>query len=115
MPKGVTDTVVGSIDLARKAAVFNGENFRLRQLVIAPGGIVPWHSHGERPAIIHVVKGQITEYRSNCATPIVHKAGETTTEFGADLSHWWKNNSKANAVLLSADIAHDDSTDQHTM
>lgn len=115
MPVGVTDMVIGSIDLTKKAVAFKGENFRMRQLVVQPGGIVPWHSHSERPAIIYMVSGSVTEYRSTCAVPIEHKSGEVTVEFGAELSHWWKNNSKEPAVLLSADILHDTSADKHSM
>ena len=37
---------------------------------------MPWHSHGDRPAIIYIAEGEIVEYASNCAVPIVHKAGE---------------------------------------
>jgi quercetin dioxygenase-like cupin family protein len=101
MPSGVTDTVIASIDL--KAYGFDGRVMRMRRLVIQPGGIVPWHSHGERPANILVVSGAITEYRSTCAVPIDHKAGDVTAESGS-LSHWWKNNTKKPAVLISSDI-----------
>lgn len=111
-PVGVTDMVIGSIDLAQKAVAFKGENFRMRQLVVQPGGIVPWHRHSERPAIIYVVSGSVTEYRSNCAVPIEHKSGEVTVEFGAELAHWWKNNSNEPAVLLSSDILHTTSNDK---
>ena len=51
-PQGVTDTVLGQIDLAQESIAVEGRHFRLRQLVIQPGGIVPWHSHGDRPALI---------------------------------------------------------------
>ena len=112
---GVTDKVIGSIDLSLKAAAFKGEQFRMRELVVQPGGVVPWHSHGERPAIIYIVKGSITEYRSTCSVPIEHKEGEVTAEFGADLAHWWRNNSSEPTVLLSADILHDTSSDKNSM
>ena len=36
---------------------------RVRQLEIQPGGIVPWHSHADRPALIYVVSGEIVEIR----------------------------------------------------
>jgi len=72
-------------------------------LRIMPGGIVPWHSHTERPAIIHVVSGEVTEYASNCAVGIVHKAGESVAE-KAPVSHWWKNTGKKPVELLSADF-----------
>lgn len=104
--KGVTDTVIASIDLAQEAPRLKEHKFRLRRLVVQPGGEVAWHSHGERPAIIYIISGRITEYNSTCATPIVHKAGEVAHETHA-VSHWWKNHTKKPVVLLSADILHD--------
>ena len=101
--KGVTDIVITSIDVAKEPANIPGRLFRLRRLVVQPGGVVPWHSHGERPAIIYVEKGEVTEYASTCAVPIVHKAGEATPELHST-SHWWKNNGKVTAVILSADL-----------
>jgi quercetin dioxygenase-like cupin family protein len=111
--KGVTDKVVASIDLAKERVALNGHKFRLRKLVVQPGGIVAWHSHGERPAIIFIISGAISEYRSTCAVPIVHKAGEATEEIH-DTSHWWKNHTRKPVVLYSADILHD-KEDHHTM
>ena len=101
--KGVTDTVLTTIDVANEPAAITGRSFRLRRLVIQPGGVVPWHSHGERPAIIYVVQGTVTEYASSCAVPIVHRAGEATPELH-NTSHWWKNTGKGVAVLLSSDL-----------
>ena len=103
---GVSDTVLASIDLAKEPAKIDGRKLRLRKLVIQPGGIVPWHSHGDRPAIIYIIQGEVTEYASNCSVPLVHKAGDTTPELHAT-AHWWKNTGKETAVLLSADLLHD--------
>ncbi|MDR6950661.1 quercetin dioxygenase-like cupin family protein [Ancylobacter sp. 3268] len=105
--KGVTDNVLASIDLAKEPAAIQDRTLRLRKLVIQPNGIVPWHSHGDRPAIIYIVQGEVTEYASNCATPIVHKSGESTAETQAT-SHWWKNTGRGTAILLSADVLHDE-------
>jgi quercetin dioxygenase-like cupin family protein len=80
-------------------------HFRIRRLEIQPGGIVPLHSHGDRPALIYIVSGEITEFASDCKVGIVHKAGDTSRD--ADLSHWWKNLGKKKVVLISADILHD--------
>jgi quercetin dioxygenase-like cupin family protein len=104
MAKGVTDTVIASIDLSSKGGDFTGYMLRMRRLVIEPGGVVPWHMHNERAANILILEGQIEEYRSNCKVPIVHKAGDVTAEFGADLAHWWMNKSKAPVVIISADL-----------
>jgi quercetin dioxygenase-like cupin family protein len=114
MPKKVTDEVLSSIDLAPKGDAFKGEALRLRKLVIQPGGVVPWHDHKARPANIYIVSGTVSEYRSNCEVPIIHKAGDTVAEFG-DFSHWWKNTGKKPAVLLSADVFHSGMMDDHMM
>lgn len=107
--KGVEEKLLGSIDLAKEKVRIDGRLLRLRRLVIQPGGEVAWHSHEERPALIYVTEGSITEYSSHCAVPIEHKAGELSIESGG-LSHWWKNNSSKPVTLLSADVAagHDD-------
>src|SRR5262249_30648220 len=74
--KGVTDTVLAAIDLEKEPANIKERQLRFRKLTIEPGGIVPWHSHADRPAIIYIAEGEIAEYASNCADPIVHKAGD---------------------------------------
>lgn len=106
--KGVTDKVLAAIDLAKEPAKIQDHQLRLRKLEIKPGGVVPWHSHGDRPAIIYIIQGEILEYASNCSVPIVHKAGEVARETSAT-SHWWKNTGTKTVVLLSADILHDQS------
>jgi len=75
-PVGVTDVTLGSIDLEKQPAHIKGRELRFRKLTIEPGGIVPWHSHDDRPALIFVQQGEIIEYASNCAGPILHKAGD---------------------------------------
>jgi quercetin dioxygenase-like cupin family protein len=104
MPMGVTDTVLGAVDLGPEINV-EGRQLRTRRLVLQPGGVVPMHSHVDRPALIITVKGEVTEYRSTCTTPIVHRAGEISREAGG-ISHWWKNTGKTEAVLLSSDVYH---------
>ena len=102
---GVTDTVFATIDVDQQQGI-KDRTFRMRKLVVEPNGIVPWHSHGERPAIIYIVEGEINEYASNCAVPILHKAGDVVAETN-DVAHWWKNTGDKTAVLLSADLLKD--------
>lgn len=101
-PKAVTDDVLGSIDLGKEIGV-TGRDLRLRRLVVQPGGVVPFHSHAGRPALILTVSGEITEYRTSCAVPIKHRAGELSREADG-VGHYWKNQGKTAAVLLSADV-----------
>jgi len=99
---GKTDTVIATLDVAKEHGI-DGRVFRMRRLEIEPGGVVPWHSHADRPAIIYVVAGTIEEYSSDCAVPIVHKAGDVSSETKG-VSHWWKNTGEETVVLISADL-----------
>jgi quercetin dioxygenase-like cupin family protein len=103
---GVVDVVRSSTDLSKEAPMLKDRLFRLRTLDIAPGGVVPWHSHNERPAQIYIVKGEIVEYASNCAVPILHKAGDVAPERNGT-SHWWQNHTSEPVLLISVDILHD--------
>ena len=98
-PKDVTDTVLGQVELAKEKVNLADRRLRLRRLVVQPGGVVPWHSHEDRPALIYVVSGTIYEYASNCAVPIEHKTGEVSIE-KLGVQHWWKNTGKSPVVLL---------------
>ncbi len=106
MPVGVTDTELGFVPLGKEIPGLDGRRLRLRRLVVQPGGVVPWHSHAARPALIMTMSGTITEYRSNCAAPIEHPAGDVARESGG-ISHWWKNNGAVPAELIAADIKND--------
>ena len=109
--KGVTDTVLGAIDLEKEPANIKERQLRFRKLTIEPGGIVPWHSHGDRPAIIFIAEGEIVEYASNCSVPILHKAGDTRPETSGT-SHWWQNLGTRTVILYVGDVLHD-SNDKH--
>lgn len=104
--QGVTDTTLGAIDLGKEQAKIAGRELRLRKMVIQAGGVVPWHSHDDRPAVIYVAEGEIVEYASNCAVPIVHRAGETRKETNGT-SHWWKNHTNTQVVLFIGDVRRD--------
>jgi len=103
MPKDVTDVVRYSTDLSKEPLALQGRQFRLRQLEMKPGGIVPWHSHNDRPAMIYIVSGEVVEYASNCAVPITHRSGDVAPEKNGT-SHWWKNTGSKPAVLISVDL-----------
>ena len=106
MPQGVSDVVRTMTDLAGEPVALQGRQLRLRQLDIQPGGIVPWHSHDDRPALIFVQQGEIVEHASNCVDPIVHRAGDIRPEvYGT--SHWWKNLGKETVILYVGDVRKD--------
>jgi len=105
-PVGVVDTELASVDLSKENVHLDGRRLRLRHMTIAPGGIVPFHSHGDRPALIMVNKGEIYENSSKCLTPILHKAGDVAREF-LGTQHWWKNEGSQTVDLTIGDIVND--------
>ncbi len=115
MPKDVTDNLIASMPLADEKEVgVTDRLFRLRRLEIKPGGEVPWHSHADRPAIIYIAQGSITEFRSTCTEPLVHHAGDAIAENHL-VEHWWKNEGTETAVVLAADLFHVTDPNQHMM
>jgi len=105
-PVGVTDDELASIDLSKENVKLNQRRLRMRHMVIQPGGVVPLHSHADRPALIMVTAGEIHEHSSKCAVPILHKAGEIARE-SLGTMHWWKNSGSVPVHLTIADIVND--------
>jgi quercetin dioxygenase-like cupin family protein len=97
--------VLAAIDLEKEPGNIKDRQLRFRKLTIEPGDIVPWHSHGDRPAIIYVAEGEIVEYASNCSAPIMHKTGDIRPETSGT-SHWWQNLGKKTVVLFIGDVLH---------
>jgi quercetin dioxygenase-like cupin family protein len=105
-PVGVTEAELTSIDLSKEAVNLPQRRLRFRHMEITPGGVVPLHSHADRPALIMVNQGRIYEYSSKCTVPILHQAGEIARESNG-LMHWWKNEGNQTVVLTIADIVND--------
>ena len=109
-PVGVMEMELASIDLSKENVKLPERRLRYRHMEIQPGGIVPLHSHADRPALIMVNQGQIFEYSSKCLVPISHKAGDIARESNG-LMHWWKNEGNVVVVLTIADIVNDKKPD----
>ena len=105
-PVGVTDTELASIDLSKENVKLDQRRLRMRHMTIAPGGVVPLHSHEDRPALIMVNSGEIYEYSSKCSVPVLHKAGDIAREF-LGTKHWWKNSGNQPVDLTIGDIVND--------
>jgi quercetin dioxygenase-like cupin family protein len=113
--KGVTDMVLAATDLVAEPVKIDGRLLRARRLDIMPGGIVPWHSHSDRPAMLLIASGEITEYASTCKVPIVHKAGSIAAERNPT-SHWWRNHGKEPVVIYAFDLFRkEDKKEEHMM
>lgn len=102
---GIKAEELTAIDLAGQIEGLEGRRLRTRYWTIKPGGVVPLHSHVDRPATIYVVQGSIYEYRSDQAEPVLHEAGGISIE--ANVNHWWKNTSDEVCILVATDIVND--------
>ena len=105
-PVGVTEQELSSVDLSKENVRLDDRRLRFRAMQIQPGGIVPLHSHADRPALIMVNTGTIYENSSKCLVPIQHKAGDISREF-LGTKHWWKNEGSTVVTLTIADIVND--------
>jgi quercetin dioxygenase-like cupin family protein len=105
-PVGVTEQELSSIDLGNENVKLDQRRLRFRAMQIQPGGVVPLHSHGDRPALIMVNEGTIYENSSKCLVPIQHKAGDISREF-LGTQHWWRNEGTTVVKLTIADIVND--------
>lgn len=99
---GVTLEPIAEVDLNELYNI-HGRHLRMRRVIVAPGGQFGWHNHDTRPGTVTIVSGAMTEYRSTCRVPILHAAGEGTTEAGV-IFHWWKNEGSVPAVMIAADL-----------
>jgi quercetin dioxygenase-like cupin family protein len=105
-PVGVTEQELAAIDLAKENVHLDERRLRFRAMQIQPGGVVPLHSHADRPALIMVNTGTIYENSSKCLVPIQHKPGDISREFLGTM-HWWKNEGTTVVTLTIADIVND--------
>jgi len=81
-----------------------GYNLRTRSWTISGDqGIVPIHSHADRPAIVFTLSGEIYEYRSDQADRLRHSAGGLSLEEG-DVTHWWLNEGPEDVRLIAFDV-----------
>ncbi|MFO1151623.1 MAG: cupin [Alsobacter sp.] len=107
---GVERETLATVKLAGWRGV--GELFlRTRRLTIGPHGVIPTHTHEDRPSIVYIVEGELIEHSTLCSVPIVHKAGDWTPEFGPGHGHWWENPTKKRAVVTSSDVVDQETID----
>lgn len=100
--KGVSVQLLKTIDLGAEIKGMEGREFRMRMVTIEPGGVFgPEHDHIDRPGLVYILQGTITDYRNGIAT-----------EYGPGLGwpedhttlHWLENRGSIPAIEISVDI-----------
>jgi quercetin dioxygenase-like cupin family protein len=100
--RGVATTVLATIDLADEIEDMGGRLLRMRMVTIEPGGVFgPIHDHRDRPGIVYVLQGTITDHRDGVATDYGPGLGWLEDR---DTFHWLENRGTTAAVEISVDI-----------
>jgi quercetin dioxygenase-like cupin family protein len=103
--KGVTVEPLATVDLGPEIEGMAGRQLRMRRVTIAPGGVYgPMHDHVDRPGLVYVLQGTITDHRDGVATD--YGPGVGWPEDRATV-HWLENRGAVPAVEISVDIVRD--------
>lgn len=87
--------------IGEQIPAMDGFALRARRIVITPGGTIAEHSHADRPGVVYILEGSMTEHRGDIARVV--KAGDTWTET-ADTLHWMENTSGKPCIIIAVDL-----------
>jgi len=100
--KGVTVKLLKTVDLGPEIEGMAGRQFRMRLVTIEPGGVFgPLHDHIDRPGLVYILQGTITDHRNGVDTD--YGPGLGWPEDHSTL-HWLENRGTIPAVEISVDI-----------
>lgn len=100
--KGVTVSLLGTVDLGSEIDGMEGLQLRMRKVIIEPGGVFgPVHDHIGRPGIVYIMEGTITDHRNGIATDYGPGLGWPEDR---NTLHWLENRGTLPAVEISVDI-----------
>jgi quercetin dioxygenase-like cupin family protein len=100
--KGVTVKLLAALDLGPEIEGLAGRQLRMRMVTIDAGGVFgPIHDHEDRPGMVYILQGTITDHRNG-----------VTKEYGPGVgwpedkktTHWLENRGTMPAVEISFDI-----------
>lgn len=100
--KGVKVTLLAAMDLGSEIEGMTGRQLRMRMVTFEPGGVFgPVHNHKDRPGMVYILQGTITDHRDGM-----------TKDYGPGLgwpedkntTHWLENRGTTPAVEISVDL-----------
>ncbi|MCC7357840.1 MAG: cupin domain-containing protein [Anaerolineales bacterium] len=98
----VTVTLLSTVDLGLEIAGLAGRQLRMRLVTMEPGAVFgPLHDHKDRPGMVYILQGTITDHREGRATD--YGPGVAWPEDHNTL-HWLENRGTTPAVEISVDI-----------
>jgi quercetin dioxygenase-like cupin family protein len=99
---GVTTELLATVDLGLEIEGMAGRQLRMRMVTIEPGGVFgPMHDHQDRPGIVYILQGTITDHRDGVDTDYGPGVGWPEDR---NTMHWLENTGTTPAVEISVDI-----------
>jgi quercetin dioxygenase-like cupin family protein len=100
--RGVTADLLGTIDLGAEIEGMAGLELRMRRFTFEPGSVFgPLHDHKDRPGLVYVMEGTITDHRDGVATDYGPGLGWPEDR---NTTHWLENRGSTVAVEISVDV-----------
>ncbi len=100
--RGVSVEALGRVDLGPGIEGMAGFELRMRRVTIESGGVFgPLHDHVQRPGLVYVLQGTITDHRNGVATDYGPGPGWPEDR---DTMHWLENMGSIAAIEISVDI-----------
>jgi quercetin dioxygenase-like cupin family protein len=104
--KGVTAEVLATVDLGPEIEGMEGRQLRMRIVAFEPGGVFgPMHDHKDRPGVVYILQGTITDHRNGVATEYGPGVGWPEDK---DTLHWLENRGTVPAVEISVDVVREE-------
>jgi quercetin dioxygenase-like cupin family protein len=100
-PKGFNTTGLANVDLGPEIEGMQGRVLRMSTTTVDPGGVMPLHPHKDRPEIIFVAQGTLTELRDGKATEYGPGSVLVMTH---DTIHGLENRGKAPVIYIATPI-----------
>jgi len=100
--RGVTAELLATVDLGSEIVGMEGRQLRLRMFTFEPGAVFgPLHDHKDRPGIVYVLQGTITDHRDGTVTDYGPGVGWPEDR---NTRHWLENRGAVPAIEISVDI-----------
>lgn len=104
--RGVTVELLATVDLGPEIEGMAGRQLRMRRFTLEPGAVFgPLHDHKDRPGIVYILQGTITDHRDGTATDYGPGVGWPEDR---NTLHWLENRGTTPAVEISVDIVRGD-------
>jgi quercetin dioxygenase-like cupin family protein len=100
--RGVSAELLATIDLGPEIERLAGRELRMRMFTFEPGAVFgPLHDHRDRPGIVYILQGTITDHRDGVATDYGPGVGWPEDR---NTMHWLENRGADPAIEISVDI-----------